>query len=61
MFPGVPLGSFSYALFTARLRLDWFNSGRDFINHAVGGLLMGVGGVLDLGCTIGRVSPVIRR
>jgi uncharacterized membrane protein YedE/YeeE len=51
---GVALGSFLFALLTKRLQFEWFNSWRDFINHVVGGLLMGVGGVLGLGCTIGQ-------
>jgi len=54
VFIGVALGSFLYALLAKRLRLEWFSSWRDFGNHVVGGLLMGVGGVLGLGCTIGQ-------
>ena len=34
--------------------MEWFASWGDFGNHAVGGVLMGVGGVLALGCTIGQ-------
>ncbi len=29
-------------------------SGKDFANHAAGGVLMGVGGVLSMGCTVGQ-------
>jgi uncharacterized membrane protein YedE/YeeE len=51
---GVIAGSFIYAVATRRFRLEWFASGRDFVNHAVGGVLMGIGGVLSMGCTIGQ-------
>ncbi|OBS10278.1 YeeE/YedE family protein [Acidihalobacter prosperus] len=51
---GVVLGSFLYALFTRKLRLEWFSSVTDFARHIVGGFLMGVGGVLGMGCTIGQ-------
>jgi uncharacterized membrane protein YedE/YeeE len=51
---GVILGSFIYALLTRSFRIEWFVSGRDFLNHAVGAVLMGVGGVLSMGCTVGQ-------
>jgi len=51
---GVIVGSFLYALITRRFRIEWFASGWDFANHAVGGVLMGIGGVLAMGCTIGQ-------
>ena len=51
---GVIIGSFLYALITRTFRFEWFASGKDFANHAVGGLLMGTGGVLAMGCTIGQ-------
>lgn len=51
---GVIAGSLLYALFTRRFRIEWFVSGGDFGNHALGGVLMGVGGVLSMGCTIGQ-------
>jgi len=31
-----------------------FSSWKDFLSHIVGGFLMGVGGVLAMGCTIGQ-------
>jgi len=34
--------------------IEWFVSMKDFANHAVGGVLMGVGGVLSMGCTVGQ-------
>lgn len=51
---GVIIGSFLYAIFTKSFRIEWFASGRDFANHALGGVLMGVGGVLAMGCTVGQ-------
>ncbi|MBI2311845.1 MAG: YeeE/YedE family protein [Betaproteobacteria bacterium] len=51
---GVIFGSFLYAVFTRRFRIEWFANGKDFVNHAAGGVLMGVGGVLSMGCTIGQ-------
>lgn len=51
---GVIVGSFLYALVTRKFRIEWFASGKDFVNHAAGGLLMGTGGVLSMGCTIGQ-------
>ena len=51
---GVLVGGFLYSLLTRKLRFEWFVDLKDFINHVVGGLLMGVGGVLGLGCTIGQ-------
>jgi len=51
---GVIAGSFIYALLTRSFRIEWFASFRDFVNHAAGGALMGVGGVLSMGCTVGQ-------
>ena len=51
---GVVLGSAAYALATKKFRLEWFASFSDFITHVVGAVLMGIGGVLAMGCTIGQ-------
>ena len=51
---GVVLGSFVYSIASRNFRIEWFSSRVDFIRHAIGGLLMGVGGVLSLGCTFGQ-------
>jgi uncharacterized membrane protein YedE/YeeE len=51
---GVIAGSFLYALVTRSFRIEWFASWKDFMNHVIGGVLMGVGGVLSMGCTIGQ-------
>jgi uncharacterized membrane protein YedE/YeeE len=51
---GVIAGSFLYAVLFRKFRIEWFNSFGDFTNHAIGGALMGIGGILALGCTIGQ-------
>lgn len=51
---GVLAGSFLAGLFSRSLRLEWFASRADLGNHLLGGLLMGVGGVLAMGCTFGQ-------
>ena len=51
---GVIAGSFLYSVLFRKFRIEWFASGSDFVNHAVGGVLMGIGGVLSMGCTIGQ-------
>lgn len=51
---GVISGSFIYALISKSFRIEWFVSVKDFANHAAGGVLMGVGGVLSMGCTVGQ-------
>jgi len=51
---GVIAGSFLYSVITRSFRIEWFANGKDFANHAVGGVLMGIGGVLGMGCTIGQ-------
>lgn len=51
---GVILGSLAWSLIARSFRFEWFASTRDFITHLIGGILMGVGGVLALGCTVGQ-------
>ncbi len=51
---GVIVGSFVYAIATRSFRVEWFVNGGDFANHAFGAVLMGVGGVLSMGCTVGQ-------
>jgi uncharacterized membrane protein YedE/YeeE len=51
---GVIAGSFIYAVATRSFRIEWFASFGDFVNHVIGGALMGVGGVLAMGCTVGQ-------
>jgi uncharacterized membrane protein YedE/YeeE len=51
---GVILGSLLWSLISRGFRIEWFASFRDFVNHFIGAILMGFGGVLGLGCTIGQ-------
>lgn len=51
---GVIVGSLLWALLSRGFRIEWFASGGDFINHAIGAVLMGIGGVLAMGCTVGQ-------
>lgn len=51
---GVILGSLLWSLLSRSFRFEWFVSARDFFNHFIGAILMGFGGVLALGCTIGQ-------
>jgi len=51
---GVMLGSLLYSIATGTFRYERFLSFKDFASHAVGGALMGTGGVLAMGCTVGQ-------
>ena len=51
---GVVIGSFGAAVASGSFRWQGFRKTEDLGNHLVGGALMGVGGVLALGCTIGQ-------
>ncbi len=51
---GVIVGSFLWALISKSFRFEWFASVKDFVNHFIGAILMGFGGVLALGCTVGQ-------
>ena len=51
---GVIAGSAVVALATRSFHWEGFRGAEDTANHLVGGGLMGVGGVLALGCTIGQ-------
>lgn len=51
---GVIAGALFWSLVSKSFRIEWFVDFKDFITHVIGGILMGVGGVLALGCTIGQ-------
>ncbi|MFT0733555.1 YeeE/YedE family protein [Ralstonia wenshanensis] len=51
---GVIAGSAVVALATRTFRWEGFASAEDTGNHIIGGILMGIGGVTALGCTIGQ-------
>jgi uncharacterized membrane protein YedE/YeeE len=51
---GVILGSLIYALPSKGFRYERFFTVKDFATHVLGGALMGIGGVVAMGCTIGQ-------
>tara|TARA_A100001011_G_scaffold120289_1_gene126954 strand:- start:4769 stop:5872 length:1104 start_codon:yes stop_codon:yes gene_type:complete len=51
---GVLFGSFIMAKIRGEFRIESFTTQEDLINHIFGAALMGIGGVLALGCTIGQ-------
>jgi uncharacterized membrane protein YedE/YeeE len=51
---GVVLGSFAYAIGTKQFRWEGFASLEDLRTQLIGAVLMGFGGVLATGCTIGQ-------
>ena len=51
---GVIVGSFVYSITTGNFRVEWFASKSDVANHLIGGVLMGVGAMLGMGCTFGQ-------
>ena len=51
---GVIVGSFLWAMISKGFRIEWFANGKDFWTHLIGAVLMGFGGVLAMGCTIGQ-------
>ena len=53
-FVGVLAGSLLWSLLSRSFRFEWFSSVGDFLSHFIGAILMGFGGVLAMGCTIGQ-------
>jgi len=51
---GMLVGSGAMALATRSFRWEGIASVEDLVNHIVGGVLMGFGGITALGCTIGQ-------
>lgn len=51
---GVLLGSLLTAVALGRFRLEGFTNPRAMLRYSAGGALMGVGGALALGCSIGQ-------
>ncbi|MDA7748646.1 YeeE/YedE family protein [Gammaproteobacteria bacterium] len=50
----VILGSFVYSIISRNFRIEWFQSKEDLKRHVIGAVLIGIGGVLSMGCTIGQ-------
>jgi uncharacterized protein len=51
---GVVAGSFVAALASNTFRIESFTTANDFLRHLCGAALMGTGGVMALGCTVGQ-------
>jgi hypothetical protein len=51
---GVIAGSLLWSLISRSFRIEWFVDFKDFTTHVIGAILMGFGGVLAMGCTIGQ-------
>jgi uncharacterized membrane protein YedE/YeeE len=52
--PGVILGAWLAAWRSGTFRWESFRGTEDLVNHLVGAVLMGLGGVTAMGCTIGQ-------
>jgi len=51
---GVIVGSFLMAIATKSFHVEAFSGADDMKSHMIGATMMGIGGVLALGCTIGQ-------
>lgn len=51
---GMLVGSFIYAIVSGKFRTETFTSRSDMVAHIIGGVLMGFGGVIAFGCTVGQ-------
>ena len=51
---GVIIGSFIAAISVGEFRLEAFNDTEDMLRHIIGATMMGIGGILALGCTVGQ-------
>ncbi|WP_025770582.1 YeeE/YedE family protein [Thioalkalivibrio sp. HK1] len=47
-------GSLAYSLLSGGFRIETFSNRSEMVRHLIGAVLMGFGGVLALGCTIGQ-------
>ena len=54
MLPGVVLGSAWGAWRSGTFRWEGFTQPADLVRHLLGGFLMGLGGVMAMGCTLGQ-------
>ena len=51
---GMIVGSFLYAIISGTFRIETFSNKSEMVNHLIGAVMMGFGGVLSFGCTIGQ-------
>jgi uncharacterized membrane protein YedE/YeeE len=53
-FIGVGVGSVLISIVSNRFQLVWFSSIKEFVRYVVGGMMVGIGGILGMGCTLGQ-------
>ena len=51
---GMVAGSAAYAIYSRSFRWEGFGDIEDTAHHLIGGVMMGLGGVMALGCTVGQ-------
>jgi uncharacterized membrane protein YedE/YeeE len=51
---GMIAGSFIYAIISGTFRIETFSNKSEMVGHLIGAVMMGFGGVLSFGCTIGQ-------
>lgn len=51
---GMIIGSFIYAVISRTFRIETFSNKSEMVGHLLGAVMMGFGGVLSFGCTIGQ-------
>ena len=51
---GMITGSFIYAALSGSFRIETFSNKSEMVSHMIGAVMMGFGGVLSFGCTIGQ-------
>ena len=51
---GMIVGATAMSLVTRSFRWEGFAGIEDLVNHIIGGVMMGFGGVMALGCTVGQ-------
>ena len=59
LIPGAFIGALVAAVLFGDFRLQWFASARDAVRYAGGAVLMGFGGVLAIGCTVGSLGNAV--
>jgi uncharacterized protein len=55
LIPGTVLGAFAGGLVGRELRLEGFHDGPSMLRYLTGGVLMGLGAVLCVGCAVGAI------
>ena len=54
MIIGIGIGSYLFAIITKNFKWQWFSSSSIALRYFIGGIMLGIGGVFGLGCTIGQ-------